>query len=98
LGNTAHGFDGFADRLSTEYHVYAITRRGSGASSHPSDGYTDERLARDILQVLDSLQIVAPVLAGSSIAGNELTAIGSRHSNRVAGLVYLDAAADPTDD
>jgi non-heme chloroperoxidase len=35
---------------------------------------------------------------GHSIAGNELTAIGSNHSKRIAGLVYLDAAADPADD
>ena len=27
-----------------------------------------------------------------------MTAIGTQHSDRIAGLVYLDAAADPTDD
>jgi non-heme chloroperoxidase len=98
LGNTAHIFDGFADKLSDRYHVYGITRRGFGASSHPNDGYDEQRLAEDILSVLDSLKIAAPVLVGHSIAGNELTAIGSQHSERIAGLVYLDAAADPTDD
>src|SRR5262249_16181591 len=33
-----------------------------------------------------------PVLAGHSIAGQELSSIGSRHPEKVAGLVYLDAA------
>lgn len=99
LGNTAHVFDHFADQLSGPYHVYGITRRGFGASSQPDVlGYTEQRLADDVLQVLDSLKIVAPVLVGHSIAGDELTAIGSNHSDRIAGLVYLDAAADPTDD
>ena len=98
LGNTAHVFDPFADQLSRSYHVYGITRRGFGASSHPKDDYTEQRLADDVLRVLDSLKIVAPVLVGHSIAGDELTKIGSNHSDRIAGLVYLDATADPTDD
>jgi len=42
--------------------------------------------------VLDSLHLKDPVLAGHSIAGEELSSVGSRHPERVAGLVYLDAA------
>jgi pimeloyl-ACP methyl ester carboxylesterase len=98
LGNTAHIFDDFAEKLSTTNRVYGITRRGFGASGRPDSGYDEQRLADDVLHVLDSLAIVEPVLAGHSIAGDELTAIGTQHSKRVAGLVYLDAAADPTDD
>jgi pimeloyl-ACP methyl ester carboxylesterase len=50
-----------------------------------------DSLADDVLAVLDSLGIRAPVLIGHSIAGEELSSIGSRHPERVAGLVYLDA-------
>jgi pimeloyl-ACP methyl ester carboxylesterase len=32
------------------------------------------------------------VLAGHSLAGEELSSIGSRHADKVAGLIYLDAA------
>src|SRR5262249_60627956 len=32
-----------------------------------------------------------PVLAGNSVAGTELSWIASRHPDRVAGLIYLDA-------
>ena len=32
---TAHDFDTFAPKLTGSYHVYGITRRGSGASSAP---------------------------------------------------------------
>jgi hypothetical protein len=35
MGNNAHVFDKFAPRLTAAYHVYGITRRGFGASSHP---------------------------------------------------------------
>jgi non-heme chloroperoxidase len=96
-GNTAHVFDDFAGKLTGIAHVYGITRRGFGASSHPESGYTDQRLADDVLHVLDSLKLVAPILAGHSMGGNELTTLASQHPDRVSGLVYLDAGADPQD-
>ena len=96
-GNTAHVYDDFALKLRGCCHVYGITRRGFGASSHPDSGYSDQRLADDVLEVLDSLKIVAPVLVGHSMAGSELTTLGVQHSDRLAGLVYLDAGDDPGD-
>ena len=97
-GNTAHIFDDFAEKLSGVCcHVYGITRRGFGASTHPDSGYDQQRLADDVLQVLDALKLVAPVVAGHSMSGEELTTLGDEHSDRLAGLVYLDAADDPTD-
>jgi pimeloyl-ACP methyl ester carboxylesterase len=71
--------------------VYGITRRGYGASSVPADGYEADRLGDDVLAVLDSLHLTRPVLVGHSIAGEELSSVGSRHPEKVAGLVYLDA-------
>lgn len=97
-GNTAHIFDDFAEKLSgTCCHVYGITRRGFGVSSHPDSGYSQQRLADDVLAVLNALKIVSPVLAGHSMSGEELTTLGDEHSDRLAGLVYLDAADDPKD-
>jgi pimeloyl-ACP methyl ester carboxylesterase len=96
-GNTAHVFDDFAPKLTDCCHVYGITRRGYGASSQPASGYDEQRRADDILRVLDSLGIDAPVLAGHSMAGGELTTLGNQHSKRLAGLVYLDALGDPMD-
>jgi non-heme chloroperoxidase len=92
LGNTAHVFDDFAIKLTPDYHVYGITRRGFGISSLPASGYTADRLGDDVLAVLDALKIERPVLAGHSIAGEELSSVGTRHPERIAGLIYLDAA------
>jgi pimeloyl-ACP methyl ester carboxylesterase len=95
LGFTAHCFDGFALNFTAHHHVYGITRRGYGVSSWPAPtdaNYDSDRLADDVLAVLDALHIEKPVLAGHSIAGQELSSIGTRHPERVAGLVYLDAA------
>jgi pimeloyl-ACP methyl ester carboxylesterase len=91
MGNTAHVFDSLAPKLIDRFHVYGITRRGFGASSVPASGYTADRLADDVLQVIEALQLNRPVLAGHSVAGEELSSIGSRHPEKVAGLVYLEA-------
>ena len=96
-GHSAHVFDEIAPRLTDRAHVYGITRRGYGASSQPESGYDEQRLADDVLHVLDTLRIAAPVVAGHSMAGGELTTLGGQHSDRLAGLVYLDALGDPTD-
>jgi non-heme chloroperoxidase len=91
LGNTAHVFDDFAPKLTAQYRVYGITRRGYGASSAPATGYTADRLGDDVIAVLDALKLERPVLVGHSIAGEELSSVGTRHPERIAGLVYLEA-------
>ncbi len=90
LGNSAHIFDQFAPKL-TAFHVYGISRRGFGASSSPDSGYTADRLGDDVLAVLNALNLDRPVLAGHSIGGEELSSIGSRHPEKISGLIYLDA-------
>jgi len=92
LGNTAHIWDNFAPKFTDKHHVYAITRRGFGRSTHTNTGYTSERLADDILAVLDQLKIAMPVLIGHSVGGEELSAIGTHYPKRVSALIYLDAA------
>jgi pimeloyl-ACP methyl ester carboxylesterase len=84
-------FDEFAPKLTPDYHVYGITRRGYGASSAPATGYSADRLGDDVLAVLDALKLERPVLAGHSIGGEEMSSVATRHPDRVAGLIYLDA-------
>jgi pimeloyl-ACP methyl ester carboxylesterase len=97
-GNTAHIFDDFAAKMSEFCHVYGVTRRGYGASSHPESGYDAKRLGDDVLAVLDALHLDKPVLAGHSLGGHELTAVATAHPNRVSGLIYMDSTSDPTFD
>ena len=94
LGSDAHAFDDFAPRLVPKYHIYGITRRGFGASSKPKpdcENYSADRLGDDVLAVIEALRIERPVLAGHSIAGEELSSIGTRFPEKVTGLIYLDA-------
>ncbi|MDF4025735.1 alpha/beta fold hydrolase [Luteibacter sp. PPL201] len=92
LGNTAHVFDSIAPELARHFHVYGITRRGFGASSVPKNGYGADQLADDVMAVVKALGIDRPIIAGHSIAGEELSAIGTHYQGKIAGLIYLDAA------
>ncbi len=94
LQDVAHGFDDFAPRFTDKFHVVAFTRRGYGASSQPATGYDIDTRVADLRAVLDSLKLTKVFLAGHSIAGDELTAFAGRYPDRVAGLIYLDAAYD----
>lgn len=91
LGNTAHVFDALASKLTSRYRVLGVTRRGFGASSAPASGYGADRLGDDVLEVMQQLNLRNPVVVGHSFGGAELSSIGSRHPDRVAGLVYLEA-------
>jgi pimeloyl-ACP methyl ester carboxylesterase len=53
--NSAHIYDDFAPLLTDSFHVFALTRRGSGGSSMPETGYDAATLAGDILAFMDSL-------------------------------------------
>jgi non-heme chloroperoxidase len=91
-GNTAHVFDQFAPKLTTDFHVYGITRRGFGESAFAALTSGADTYGDDVLAVLDALNLARPVLVGHSIGGQELSSVATRYPARVAALVYLDGA------
>lgn len=94
LGRDAHDFDQFAPEFTNHHHVYAITRRGFGASDKPTptdENYDADRLGDDVVAVMTALHIDRPVLVGHSVGGEELSSVGSRFPEKVSGLIYLDA-------
>ena len=90
-GNTAHVYASLAPKLATQFHVFGITRRGSGQSSATLTGHTAKQFGDDVVAVLDALRVTDPVLVGHSIAGEEMSAISKYHPGRVSALIYLDA-------
>lgn len=94
-GDTAHVFDAFAPLFTGKHHVYGITRRGFGLSGRPaptSENYDADQMGDDVLAVIDALKLDRPVIAGHSLAGEEMSSIGTRHPDKVSGLIYLDAS------
>jgi pimeloyl-ACP methyl ester carboxylesterase len=93
---TGHVYDDIAPKLTDLFRVYAVTRRGVGASDHPATGYDPQRRADDILEVIGAVGMQKPILIGNSCGGDILHTLGAQHPDRLGGLVYLDAAEDPT--
>jgi non-heme chloroperoxidase len=93
---SAHVYDEFAPTLTDRFRVYGITRRGIAPSDQPATGYSVQRSANDLLEVLNSLKVQKSLLIGHSCAGRILTLFAAQHSDRLLGLVYLDGASDPT--
>jgi len=93
---TAHVYDDIAPKLTDQFRVYALTRRGVGASDRPATGYEPQRRADDVLEVIGALRMDKPILIGNSCGGDILHALGAQHPEALGGLVYLDAAEDPT--
>lgn len=96
MSMNAHAFDDFAPRFTDTHRVVGITRRGHGASSWPDSSYSTGRRVEDIRVVLDSLELERVTFAGHSLAGEEMTHFAAEYPERVEGLIYIDAAHDPT--
>lgn len=103
LGGNARYFEGLAPALASDFsRVIAISRRGYGLSGKPlpvksaTQYYEVDDLVADLRAVLDDLGLARVVLAGHSIAGNELTRFAGRFPDRVQGLIYMDTSFDYT--
>jgi non-heme chloroperoxidase len=66
--------------------------RGAGASRFSATDDPADRLGDDVVAVIDAKKLNRPILVGHSIAGTELSSVANRRPDRVAGLVYVDAA------
>lgn len=93
-GPPAHVFDQFASRFTNRFRVVALTRRGTSPSSRPISGYDLETLTADILAVSDALKLDRVHLVAHSLGGAEATQLATTRPDRVASIVYLDAALD----
>src|SRR5688500_19922472 len=54
---STHVYDEFAPKLTDQFHVYGITRRGLGASDKTATGYSVQQSANDLLQAFNSLKL-----------------------------------------
>lgn len=78
----------------------AYDARGHGHSTPAPDpsAYGYERLADDLLSVLDALGIDRAVLAGASMGAHTIARFALRHPERVAALGLITPAYDPEAD
>ena len=85
--------------LADHHRVIAVGQRGHGRSVAGADGYTLERLADDLLEVMEALEVTGAVLVGHSMGGmvSQLLAVRRPEELRrhVAALVLLATSAGP---
>ena len=86
-------WDEVGDRLAPYASLVRYDTRGHGRSDVPESGYTIERLGKDVLAVLDALEISRAVICGVSLGGLTAMWLGIHASDRVSGLVLANTAA-----
>ena len=91
LSLNAHTFDHFAPRFTHSYRVIGVTRVGHGSSESRTEDFSTARLVKDIINVMDDMNIDNAVFVGHSFAGGELNHLGKYFPQRVKGLIYIDA-------
>ena len=76
------------------FRCIAMDRRGHGRSDDPGHGYHYDRLADDLAELLDHLNLREVTLVAHSMATGECTRYLARHgSGRIARVVYLAPVA-----
>lgn len=85
------------DGIGSIYRVIAPDLRGHGDSPAPEGDYTIDEMADDVIELLDTLGLTAPVVVGGlSMGGYVALSMVVRYPERIRALMLMDtrAAAD----
>ncbi len=80
-----------AQLLSKGYRVIVPDLPGSGRSDKPDTGYAVEKLANQVLGLIDALDLSQVVVVGHSFGGHVALAFALAHPERARSLVLVDA-------
>ena len=97
LSSNANAFTGvIAAGLSPAFRVIAPDMRGRARSGKPASGYSISDHARDIIGLMDKLELEQVVLGGHSFGGYLAIYIAAHHPERVEKLVVIDSVLNST--
>jgi 3-oxoadipate enol-lactonase len=82
-----------AERLAGRATVVTIDARGHGRSGRGDTPFTPERMAGDLLDVLDHLEVPRAIVGGASMGGCVALQFAGSHADRTAGLALIDTTA-----
>ncbi len=85
--------------LKERFRVIAYDQRGHGLTDAPAvaSGYSASLLARDLIGVLDALEIERAAIVGFSLGGGPALALAATRPERVSDLVLADVGAGADD-
>lgn len=93
LTANAHAFDGLmAAGLKQYARVIAVDLRGRGESEAPDHGYTMAETAKDIIALMDVLQLEQVVMGGHSYGAFLSWYLAAHYPTRISKVIALDAA------
>lgn len=94
----AHGFTGtsqnwslFGDAFRERYHLIVPDLRGHGRSTNPSGRFTHRQVARDLVALLDHLNLEKVDAIGISGGGNALLHLALAHPDRIGSMVLVSS-------
>jgi 3-oxoadipate enol-lactonase len=93
IGTTLHMWDGQVPALSERYRVVRYDMRGHGASGVPAGAYSLDRLGRDVLELLDELQLPKAHFLGLSLGGFVGQWLGIHAPERIDRLILANTAS-----
>ena len=100
-GGAAHGhwFDYVAPGFSRDYHVRSLDQRGHGESAWADPPvYSYERLAADLAEVTEKLDLRDFVLIGHSMGGTVCLLYAATYPGRVGRLIVVDSTLQMTEE
>lgn len=76
--------------LQNEFDVVLPDARGHGKSTAPINGYSYSDLANDVIGLIETLGLDAPVLLGHSMGGLTAAVVASQLGSAISRLVLVD--------
>ena len=90
LGTNLHMWDDQAGEFAKHFRLIRYDRRGHGQSGVPKGPYSFDRFGRDILAILDALEIEKVNWCGLSMGGMDGQWLGANAPDRVEKLVLAN--------
>jgi pimeloyl-ACP methyl ester carboxylesterase len=81
--------------LASDYHVFALDRRGSGDSDKPSEGYDFKLLIRDVVLFARNLELDPVILVGHSFGAEVALMTAAEEPNLIRSVVLVDGGFRP---
>lgn len=90
-------WDCLASALTPSHKVMAMDLRGRGLSDKPPTGYSIEHHCKDVLALMDHLNLKQPVLMGHSLGAFISLVFSAKHPQRVDRLILVDGGGKLSD-
>lgn len=89
LGSSQNYYLPVTPFLTSKHRCIAADTYGSGRSAYTNQSISIASIADDVIGVLDALKISQAVVVGHSMGGLVVTLLGSKHADRVKGVVAI---------